>query len=872
MEWLLLAGLIVAVVSAHSRISILKEELVLMRRRLDGAASPVVDKTFSANQHASAAIKQEPQNVVLTDTATQKPHSAWQAPASVNDVDATTLLSVEKISFIKEKLMVWFGGENGLVRIGALVFFLGLAFLIRYSASHGWISIELRLLGAAIAGAVLLAAGWRLRERRPYGALLQGTGLAVLYLSLFAAWKLAGLFTISIVFGLMIFAVALTVALAVMQNIQALAVLALGGGLLAPILVSNDSGNHIGLFTYYALLNIAVGSVAWFKSWRILNLLAFVLTLVVATAWGVLRFDNEHLASCQFFIGLFAIIYSVIAVLFALRQPLSRLGWVDSTLVFGVPLAAFTLLTGMLHEQPRVLAAWAFGGSSYYAMLAIVCWYRWRDAFKLLMESFSAVALGLITLAVPLIFSGVELASVWAIEATALVWVSVRQARYYRVIFGVLLQVAAGIALLNIHTPDSSLFVLNDVFVTRFVLVLAGLLSAYHLYKSVMRSVWENVVRQNLLLKLEKYLLLWVAAWWLWTCHDEIDYRLDAAYELSAWLISLLATSFILLLWEKKGQWLTLAGQLPILLLGLVVIAWITLMQFAPYENGLGFVWAAGSMLTLLYFYLRESFDQENSPVSLNDAHAIFLCLLSALLLWGGSQQLLASGIASSWVWVFVLLGFVTLLLLASCLRVWPLNRYRAVYLVQLMSLLVIAALVCVLINSVTDAVIVAPFPYFPLLNPVDLSVLALLGAIYHWQKVVMKDVDLPASLTTRQCLMAIGLTLFVWLSATAARVHYHFYDLPYALDSWWASQLLQATLTITWALSAIALLIFASRKQQRDGWNIGAALMGLVIVKLFFVDLDERDTLYSITAFLMVGALLLGVGYVAPMPPKVVK
>ena len=47
-------------------------------------------------------------------------------------------------------------------------------------------------------------------------------------------------------------------ALALLQNSQALAVLAVSGGFLAPILTSTGSGNYVALFSYYAVINAGI--------------------------------------------------------------------------------------------------------------------------------------------------------------------------------------------------------------------------------------------------------------------------------------------------------------------------------------------------------------------------------------------------------------------------------------------------------------------------------------------------------------------------------------------------------------------------------------------------------------------------------------
>jgi uncharacterized membrane protein len=55
----------------------------------------------------------------------------------------------------------------------------------------------------------------------------------------------------------------------------------------------------------------------------------------------------------------------------------------------------------------------------------------------------------------------------------------------------------------------------------------------------------------------------------------------------------------------------------------------------------------------------------------------------------------------------------------------------------------------------------------------------------------------------------------------------------------------------------------------RRAVWITGAALMAVVVVKLFLVDLGNAGTLGRIVSFLGVGVLLLIVGYFAPVPPR---
>jgi uncharacterized membrane protein len=49
----------------------------------------------------------------------------------------------------------------------------------------------------------------------------------------------------------------------------------------------------------------------------------------------------------------------------------------------------------------------------------------------------------------------------------------------------------------------------------------------------------------------------------------------------------------------------------------------------------------------------------------------------------------------------------------------------------------------------------------------------------------------------------------------------------------------------------------------------VGAGLLAAVVVKLFFVDLAALTGLPRVVAFLGAGTLLLGIGWLSPLPPS---
>ncbi|TYZ56681.1 DUF2339 domain-containing protein, partial [Ralstonia solanacearum] len=323
----------------------------------------------------------------------------------------------------------WLLGGNSVVRVGILILFFGVAFLLKYAADNSLLPIEFRLAGVALASIVLLVVGWRLRDKRlGYALVLQGGGVGVLYLTVFAATRMVPLLAPGAAFALLVLICALAAGLAVRQNAPALAFTGSAGGFLAPILISTGAGSHVALFSYYALLNAGIFAIAWFRAWRMLNLLGFVFTFGIATAWGALRYEPALLASTEPFLVLFFLMYAGIALLYALRRQVSLKHYVDGSLVFGTPLVAMGLQAALVRHIPFAMAWSAAALAAFY--LAVAAWLAPRRArLGLLFEAMFALGVIFITLAIPLAFDGRTTSAVRAVEGAAVVWVSVRQQR-----------------------------------------------------------------------------------------------------------------------------------------------------------------------------------------------------------------------------------------------------------------------------------------------------------------------------------------------------------------------------------------------------------------------------------------------------------
>ncbi len=367
-----------------------------------------------------------------------------------------------------------FGG-NMLVKLGVLILFLGLAFLLRYTAERVTVPIELRYAAVALVGAGLLVLGWLLRHKRAgYALILQGAGIGVFYLTTLAAMKLSGLLPATVGFAFLFGVAVLSAALAVLQNAPLLAIVAALEGFAAPVLASTGSNQPVGLFTYLLVLDVGIVLIAWFKAWRVLNLIGFVGTFTLAAGWAHKYYTDDQFATVEPFLVVFFLLFTAIGLLFARRtlfdapvqpaQPLGsraldtlrRAGRVDSSLVFGTPMVAFGMQVLLMQPWEYGAAFSAMALSAFYLVLGRLVFATQPKGLALLAEAYAIVGVIFGTLAVPLGLEGQWTGAAWAVEAAGMYWLGARQGRVYARAFAFLVFAGAVVKLLAATRLDAA--------------------------------------------------------------------------------------------------------------------------------------------------------------------------------------------------------------------------------------------------------------------------------------------------------------------------------------------------------------------------------------------------------------------------------
>ena len=763
-------------------------------------------------------------------------------------------------------IVAWFLGGNTIARVGLVILFIGLAFLLKYAADHQMLPVELRVAAVAAAGLALLITGWRLRTKRPaYALAMQGAGVGVLYLTTFGAYRLWHLVPPEAAFFLLAAIAVFSAILAIRQDAMVLAIFGAGGGFLAPVLASSGGGSHVALFTYFLILNLGIAAIAWYKAWRPLNVVGFAFTFLIGLAWGFKYYRPEYFDTVEPFLVTFFVLYVAIAILFARRAPPDLKHFVDGTIVFGVPLAAFGLQAGLTKGMELALSFSALAMGTLYMFLAGFLQKTRRENYALLAETFIALGVVFATVAIPLALDARWTSAAWALEGAAIVWVGVRQSRLLARAFGMLLQFAAGWAYVEgyVRGPGEGMPLVDAPFVGALLVSLAGFFTNRLLKRPGVTDAERGFA---------PFVFAWGLAWAVFAGHHEILAFVPREMTLNAHVAMLAALALVMGVLALRLAWTEAAWSARLLMPALIPFAIISLgFHRHPFGN-IG--WIAWPAAFAVHLWTLKRLEPQGTPRYAGILHVLGMLLAAAV----GAKELnwIAADVTAhhtAWSVAAVAVVPALLVLLASTRAAdgrWPVLNHERAYRVWAAGLIAAGLVAWSLYANVTHDGDSDPLPYLPILNALDLAhVFAALSLVFAWLAARRSGLLPPDRTLTRFALVVAGAVAFIWLNGILLRTLHHWADVPYTFNGIRRSVLAQASLSIFWSVLALATMIFATQTGRRALWVTGAALMGVVVVKLFLLDLSHVAGIARIVSFIAVGVLMLVIGYFSPVPPR---
>lgn len=318
-------------------------------------------------------------------------------------------------------------------RIGIVAILAGVSYFIKYAFDSGWIGPAGRIAIGLIAGIAVTvwSESFRRKNYLAFSYSLKAIGIGTLYLSLWGAFQVYHLIPAEAAFLAMIVVTASTVTLALTQDAEILAAFAMIGGFSTPALLSTHQNRELVLFSYVALLNAGMLAMSTFKPWRRLMWGCFVGTGILYLGWADEFYTTPQRPLTVLFAALFALIFAVIPLV----TPLEKSRWhkgLSTTLVF-LPLvnaAAFFLAQFAMYDSERATLTWyALGLAAVYLLLSALFQRRGGadpDTLRVVNLVHVAIAIGFITIAIPLKLDAQWITIGWLVESGVLLLIAVR--------------------------------------------------------------------------------------------------------------------------------------------------------------------------------------------------------------------------------------------------------------------------------------------------------------------------------------------------------------------------------------------------------------------------------------------------------------
>jgi len=378
-------------------------------------------------------------------------------------------------------------------RVGLLLVLIATAFGLKYTFDNEWIGPAGRVTLGLVSGVSLMIVSQWLRRRgyRYFGEGITALGGGVMYLSLYAGWDFYKLFSSGQAFAAMIAVTAAILWIAEGLNSQPVALMALIGGFLTPMLVSTGQNAEAVLFSYTLVLDASLLWLAWRHNWRFVEPVAFLFSLIYFWGWYGRFFNaSESLSATMLFATAFFGVFTALPAVRACAH--GRMYEVQVVqMLFNAGNYLFALHLMLWPEYRSTLTAAVIGLSALH-LAVYKSIPRLSPESKTVRILFAGLALTFVSLSIPIRLEGVWISMAWSIEAAVLVWSGFR-ARWWFLR-------ASGFALFSgvifrfcFFMPEANAFLANLRFAT-FAVAIVSMGAAVYFWRKHPDPITKNEV------------------------------------------------------------------------------------------------------------------------------------------------------------------------------------------------------------------------------------------------------------------------------------------------------------------------------------------------------------------------------------------
>ncbi len=359
--------------------------------------------------------------------------------------------------------------QNALTIIGIFTLVLGIGYFVKYAIDKNWIGETSRAGIGFIAGISIIAVGHFLRKNYAvFSSIITGGGVAVLYFTTTIAFREYHIFSQNTGFLITCLITLASVGLSYYYKSETLIIFSLFGGFLAPLMISTGQSNYIFLFTYLSVLNIGMLFISYLKQWKSIGWIAFVLTAFYLFFWTM---EKAEFSAILFYVITYIIFYA-----FAL-QNYFRNNVLKELDILMLILINFSSIAGLvfIFNQLQLFPASVF--PVIFAVINAIGFYReyQKKDFGINYSVFTSITISLITLAFALELKTHLITSIWAIEASLLLYIWKKtNHKLFKVFFYILFPMVIVSQMLTwtqyLHA-DSLQVIVNPVFITSIVVI-----------------------------------------------------------------------------------------------------------------------------------------------------------------------------------------------------------------------------------------------------------------------------------------------------------------------------------------------------------------------------------------------------------------
>lgn len=372
--------------------------------------------------------------------------------------------------------------QNILTVIGIFTLVLGIGYFVKYAIDKNWIGETTRAgIGLCTGTAIILAGHFLRKNYTTFASIITGGGIAVLYFTTTIAFREYHLFTQNTAFIITSVITAISIILSYYYKSEVLIIFSLTGGFTAPLMISTGESNYLFLFTYLTLLNTGMLVTAFLRHWKSVGWTSLIFTTVYLFYWTA---NRPELLSITFYLINYIIFY-----IFALQDYFRKnelpvpdilmLALTNSTSIIGL-----TYIFNKSGYEPVIIFPLIF------ALVNAILLFReyGKRNYGVSFSVFAGITVSLITIAVALQFKAHLITSVWAIEATLLlfIWKKTGHTIFktcFRLLFPLVI-FAQAVTWFDYFNAKSLSIIFNPVFLTSLVTIVSIGINLYLLKKT----------------------------------------------------------------------------------------------------------------------------------------------------------------------------------------------------------------------------------------------------------------------------------------------------------------------------------------------------------------------------------------------------